>query len=316
MVKICVQIASYRDPQLPTTIASLLANADRPDQFTFGICWQHGPEEDANIYDDNPAFRVFKVPFAKSRGLCWARSITNKLINGEDLTLQIDSHHRFAPSWDTLMLADYASACKLSNMPILTTYLTPFDPENPKDASNVPTIMSQYKFHDNGLLGSMPSYIQNHAQLGGKVSRTRLMSCHFYLVDVSFVKDVPYDDQLYFGGEIEEVSLSVRAWTRGYDFFSPTRDTYCWHEYTRANRPKHWNDHVDWYVQDLTSRERVLHMCGTQHCERLGDLGVYGVGAVRTLAQYEEFIGISFEKKEISKETLNSDEPVGGCAPR
>ncbi len=107
MDKIFVQLASYRDPELLPTISDMLEKADNPEQFVFGICWQYGPEENPNIFDGRKEYRVTKIPFEKSEGLGWARNVTNSLYEGEKYTLQLDSHHRFAEHWDTMLLEDY-----------------------------------------------------------------------------------------------------------------------------------------------------------------------------------------------------------------
>ena len=320
--KIFVQIAAYRDPQLVPTIENMLANADDPLRFTFGICWQHGPDEDPHVFDGNAAFRVAKFEHTESKGLCWARSVTQSLYDGEELTLQIDSHHRFVRGWDTLMLADFAKVPSSCEKPILTTYLPPFSPaEYDRDAltvSRAPTLMSQYRFHPGSrLLGSMPWYIPDFASYGDGLLRTRIVSGHFYLTRGEICREVPYDPGLYFGGEIEEVSLSLRAWTSGYDFYSPTRETIAWHEYTRDNRPKHWNDHSDWGQLEARSRRRFDLLCGRkagteEATEAETDIGVgerYGLGTLRTLREFQAFAGVDFETCRIKKYTLRVGEP-------
>ena len=47
--KIFIQIASYRDVELPMTIKDCIENASNPDNLTFGICWQHGDDEDLSL---------------------------------------------------------------------------------------------------------------------------------------------------------------------------------------------------------------------------------------------------------------------------
>ena len=44
-MKIFVQIASYRDPQLIPTLDSMLENAKRPKNLRIGICRQYHPED-------------------------------------------------------------------------------------------------------------------------------------------------------------------------------------------------------------------------------------------------------------------------------
>ena len=44
--KIFIQIASYRDPQLITTLRDCISNAKYPDNLVFSIAWQHSVEDE------------------------------------------------------------------------------------------------------------------------------------------------------------------------------------------------------------------------------------------------------------------------------
>jgi hypothetical protein len=311
MDKIFVQLASYRDPELLPTITDMLNKADNPDQFTFGICWQYGPEETPNIFDGKKEYRVTKVPFEKSEGLGWARNVTNTLYDGEKYTLQLDSHHRFAEHWDTMLLEDYYQALKKSNKPVISTYCTPFNPTKPID-NFTPCLMSQYEYSYDKLLMSMPWYIQDY-KTRTEVIRARTISGHFYFVNGQFIKEVPYDPDIYFGGYTEETTLSVRAFTHGYDFYSPYRQ-YIWHEYTRNYRRKHWDDHGTSKSTGKTSGERDIfarkktRQLFNQESHGI-DMGQYGLGTVRTLRDYEIFGGFDFNKCRIQDYTLQVKEP-------
>ena len=92
MSKIFVKIASYRDPELVPTIRDLIAKAKYPENLTFGICWQRDETESLEEFTNDPRFRVIDVPYYESKGLCWARSKIQKLWQGEQYTLQLDSH--------------------------------------------------------------------------------------------------------------------------------------------------------------------------------------------------------------------------------
>src|SRR6516164_3213578 len=98
---IFVAIAAYRDPDLILTIEDCLAKARHPERLRFGVCWQHGPEEELPSWITGPQFRIADVHWRDSRGQCWARAQVMNLYNGEDWYLQLDSHHRFAHDWDT-----------------------------------------------------------------------------------------------------------------------------------------------------------------------------------------------------------------------
>jgi len=313
MSKIFVQIASYRDPQLVPTIEDMIKKAKYPDNLIFGLCWQYDETEPVDMFDDNPNFRVSKHHYSESQGLGWARHITNTLYDGETYTLQIDSHHRFVQDWDVIVMEDFQQALLVSEKPIITTYCTPFDPT--ADSSTwipTPCLMSQYEFSYDKLLMSMPWYIQDY-MTRKNVIRARTISGHFYFTWGKFIEEVPYDPDIYFGGYTEETTLSLRAFTNGYDFFSPYR-MVMWHEYTRNYRPKHWDDHGTKSEtkktsgeRDIFARNKTRQLFGTE--EHGIDMGVYGMGDVRTLHDYEVYGGFDFKKCLIQDYTLKVNEP-------
>ena len=311
--KIFVQIASYRDPQMIPTIEDMLAKASHPENLVFGLCWQYDETEDITKYDNDPRFRVSKHHYSESQGLGWARHITNTLYNGEKYTLQIDSHHRFVQGWDDICLEDYKQAKKHSKKPIITTYCTPFNPNDNESTWNpVPCLMSQYEFSGDKLLMSMPYYIQDYKERK-HIIKARTISGHFYFTSGDFVKEVPYDPDIYFGGYTEETTLSVRAFTNGYDFFSPHR-MVMWHEYTRNYRPKHWDDHGKESQTKKTSGERdIFARNKTRQLFEQEDhninMGEYGLGTKRSLRDYEVYGGFDFKKCRIQDYTLKVNEP-------
>lgn len=311
--KIFVQIASYRDPELIPTIVDMVAKAKNKDSITFGICWQYDETEDINSFDHLDNFRISKHHYSESQGLGWARNVTNRLYDGEKYTLQIDSHHRFVQDWDQIVLDDYNQALQVSEKPIITTYCTPF---NPKDCSckydQTPCLMSQYEFSADKLLMSMPWYIQDYKERD-RVIRARTISGHFYFTSGKFIEEVPYDPDIYFGGYTEETTLSVRAFTKGYDFFSPYR-MVMWHEYTRNYRVKHWDDHGVESQTKKTSGERDVYARNKtrqlfEQEDHGIDMGIYGLGNERTLHDYEVYGGFDFKKCRIQDYTLKVKEP-------
>ena len=311
--KIFVQIASYRDPELIPTIDDMILKAKHPENLIFGICWQYDSSEPIDKFDNNPQFRVKKYHYSESEGLGWARHITNTLYVNEKYTLQIDSHHRFVDNWDEMLLEDYNQALMVSNKPIITTYCAPFNPNDDKSTWNpIPCLMSQYEFSSDKLLMSMPWFIQDH-KTRNHVIRARTISGHFYFTSGVFIKDVPYDPDIYFGGYTEETTLSVRAFTNGYDFFSPYR-TFMWHEYTRNYRVKHWDDHSvksetkkTSGERDVFARNKTRQLFGTQSYGI--DMGNYNLGTERTLHDYEVYGGFDFKKCLIQDYTLKVNEP-------
>lgn len=64
--------------------------------------------------------RMLRYPSTAAQGPAWARCQAQRLYRGEEYVLQIDSHSRFAPGWDTSLLR-MLRACP-SPKPVLTTY--------------------------------------------------------------------------------------------------------------------------------------------------------------------------------------------------
>jgi hypothetical protein len=308
---IFVSIASYRDPQLVPTIEDCLAKAAHPERLRFGICWQHGPDEAPLPWLDDVRFRIIDVDWKASRGACWARAEVMKRFCGEAYYLQLDSHHRFADAWDEAAIDELERTG--SSKAVLTAYATPFDPERPDERSHVPMQMDLDRFTGEGIALFRPTELRGW-QRRDRPARARFLSAHFLFTIGDFVREVPYDPELYFIGE--EITLTVRAFTHGYDLFHPTRPIV-WHEYTREYRPnKHWTDHirtpdvdVPWHERDRTSVDKVRRFLESP------EVGPFGLGTTRTLSAYEAFAGVSFRHRKAQEYTKRGEEPPNPPAP-
>ena len=148
-MSIFVSIAAYRDPELVPTLRDCLRQARYPDDLHFGICWQHADDESMPSEFADRRMRVIDVAWQDSHGACWARSEIMNLWDGEDFFLQLDSHHRFVPGWDALLLslAEGSGAAK----PLLTTYGAPFDPRSSAPENGEPMQMDFDHFTADGI---------------------------------------------------------------------------------------------------------------------------------------------------------------------
>jgi Glycosyltransferase (GlcNAc) len=299
--RIFISVAAYRDPELLPTLADCLEKARHPERLYFGICWQFGAEEQP-IWFAEKRFRVLSVDWRESKGACWARAEIMKLWDGEEWYLQLDSHHKFVKDWDVRLLRQARKT--RSGKPILTTYAPHYAPGKPILDSD-PTRMEFDVFTEDGIAlfraGSIPDW-----QSLSRPIRSRFISAHFLFAPSSFIVDVPYDPTLYFLGE--EITLAVRAYTHGYDLFHPS-ETIVWHEYTRNGRPKHWDDNADTFARlDGPSRIRARSLLLD------GEGDPFGLGTVRTVAEYEAYAGISFRYLCCQDFTRQNFEPPN--APR
>lgn len=304
---IFVQIASYRDPQLPLTIADCLAKAARPERLVFGICWQRDPSERLDEYIHDRRFRVITIPYQESRGVCWARHQIQRLYDGEEYTLQLDSHHRFTRHWDekcvkmVKRLHEHDIA-----LPLLTAYAPSFNPTNdPVERTREVWTIRFDGFTPGGSVSLRPAPIPADHWLAEPLS-ARFYSGHFAFTLGRFCVDVPHDPALYFHGE--EISIAVRAFTHGYDLFHP-HIIILWHEYAREGRRKHWEDHGDWHLADTRSHERLRALLGIESPVEEEHFGRFGLGSVRALRDYERYAGICFKQRGVERYTLDDRPP-------
>ncbi len=281
-----MQLASYRDTELPLTIASALESARYPERVTFGICWQYDNLTllDLDGFINDPRFRIDAVHYTESRGCCWARNRTNLMYGGEEYTLQIDAHTRFDPDWDERYIVMLESLGV--HKPVLSTYPAPFEYIDGRES----------RYRDHGMqklvLNRMRSDLTTVFKSvivsdDSKPASSAYLGAGQIFAHGSFCRDVEYDPELYFAGE--EINLSVRAYTWGYDFFCPNEDLI-WHYYQHT-MPLHSMDHQSNQHKQAVSRLREL---------LVGDpavLGKYGLGPHRSRGQFELEAGINFRER-------------------
>lgn len=306
--KIFIQIAAYRDPELLPTLKDCINKAKYPQNLRFSIAWQHAVEDtwdnlDEFINDDR--FSVINIDYKDSLGACWARNALQQLYNGEEYTLQLDSHHRFIQNWDEECINMIKDLQLLGyKKPLLTCYLPSYNPSNdPSDRVNIPWKLDFDRFTPEGVVFFMPSIINDFKKLNHPIP-ARFYSAHFCFTLGSFVTDVPHDPEYYFHGE--EISISVRAFTKGYDLFHPHK-VIAWHEYTRVGRTKHWDDNSEWGKMNLHSLERNRKLLGVDNILNNIDFGIFGLGDERSIEDYVKYAGVSFKHRAVSRATLNKE---------
>lgn len=290
MDSIFIQIVAYRDLELVPTVEEAIAHATHPERLSFGICWQYGSDEEKDYIGQLKGVkncRMIAVPAARARGVGWARALVQKLWQKERYTLQIDAHMRFAPGWDE----DLIKMLKMcpTKKPILSTYPPAYRP--PRELiGDTPSRLEANRFEDAGTLT-----LRGIGDLS-KCSTPQLgtfVAAGFIFASGSIIAEVPYDPNIYFTGE--EVLFAVKAWTRGWDIYHPNRSV-CWHFYnTGKKRVVHWEDHQDWWVQNKVSESRFRQILGMEDAKE--NFGIYGLGNVRSLAEYEAIAGVNFKER-------------------
>lgn len=299
-MKIFVQIAAYRDPELLPTIRHCLERAKYPQNLTFGICWQDDKHDSLKEFENDSRFRIVKIPYLESRGACWARSKTNELYNKEEFTLQIDSHMRFVQNWDEELINIWneLNDCKA----VLTAYPPQYEPEQKEENwKNDVHICNVYGFKDRqtqqrpktpiDVIKRTTPYKAVHVAAG------------FVFGPGSIIDEVPYDPEFYFSGE--ETALTVRLYTHGYNLFHPHK-TIVYHYYERKEQSKHWTDNKNWGAYTLVANDRLNCLLGRNNNY---DLQKYGLGNKRSLKEFEEYSGIYYDKNVVHVDTIAGKEP-------
>ena len=311
MKSIFVQIASYRDPELIPTIKNLIERAHKPQNLKICIAHQYAEEDEWDRLDQfasDGRFIVIQIPHTEAQGTCWARNQIQQHYNGEDYTLHLDSHHRFESGWDTLCINALSDLQKQGfKKPLLTSYCPSYSIDKTVNRDERAYGMKLDKWKDGVALFHPYGMGKTQAPVP-----SRFYSGHFAFTLGKFCTEVPHDPLMYFYGE--EISISVRAYTHGYDLFAPHKPIV-WHEYTREGRSKHWDDHNKWFERDNQSKARTRQLLGVNGevcspCNK-NTFKEYNLGEERTLEDYELYAGIKFKDQTITHRCQQNLPPPG-----
>jgi hypothetical protein len=302
--RIFVQIASYRDPECQWTVKDMFEKATNPERLSVGIAWQYVIGEDDHCFkvETRPKqVRVQRFNARLSKGVCWARSMTQKLWQGEEYTLQIDSHMRFEPDWDQKLI--YMSRQTRSSKPVLTCYPAAYTPPDKLFTGEIFS-MGAKEFDRDGMFTMVGRGISVENAPEKPIPGVFCSAC-FLFAPSAVIREVPYDPNLYFLGE--EITLAVRLWTHGWDLFYPNMPVL-YTNWDRKYRKTHFEDHRDWGSLNRRSHERVHYLLtGEEPADSAALQGIekYGLGSVRTLEQYQRYSGVNFGKKVFNARARN-----------
>jgi hypothetical protein len=307
---IFVSIASFCDNNLLFTLESLFGTVSGELDINVGILDQSFESLSGSVehfqWSDN--VRYLSIHPIHSKGVCWARSVTGNLYDGEDFYLQIDSHTFFKKDWDKLLVEQMEKLGSISDKPIISTYPPPFE----FDIRGKPF----EKFAPGGYLYALrpkeegftrrDSYelkFKVFHEKGGDYARGFHLAGGFIFTLGNFVEEVPYDPRFYFHGE--EQGLALRAYTKGWDIFHPRHD---WipllHLYKQSgvkNDAHHWRTDLEeirrikWVARKRISEKRLADLIECKDAN-----GHFGLGIVRSLDQFIDFSGIDYRVKKIN----------------
>lgn len=311
--KIFVSVASYRDDQCPDTIKNVIEQADHPENLVVVICQQNSLIDRDCLracgkmcHDKN--VKIERLWDTQARGPTYARWRIQQKWEGEEYYLQIDSHTRMIPHWDTVLIN------LLNSLPpkaVLTNYPLEYNIVDRKNRNHSEKEQWQTDKRRSGLfvenIGDDGFFrIQSHytdAVYSSPIPSSA-WAAGFHFSRGDFIREVPYDKYtpfLFFG---EETDIAVRAFTNGWDFYAPPGNV-CFHNYKRGHRRTFW-ERPDQQGCEILSRFRLYHRLGMISEEDLPKdvaetilIEQIPLGTVRTLEDYQRFAHFDLTRERV-----------------
>lgn len=159
--------------------------------------------------------------------------------------MQSDSHLRFAPDWDRHYKEDLRLARSYPKA-ILSTYPSGFKDGDPPymGGPKAPRLCTCEFPGDEGK-HSMIRINTGHDCKSEQDAPTQIayIAAGFFFTRSEFLVDVPFDPYLPWIFMGEEIALSLRAWTHGWDAYAPRKDWIA-HQYRpgKLGLPKFWEN--------------------------------------------------------------------------
>lgn len=298
MASIFVQIASYHDFELPKTIVHALKQKSGKHEIHFGVFNCYYRTNDIYIPKvDN--LKIIEKEAPAGIGVGKSRNIANSLYDGQDYYLQIDSHTRFKKDWDDNLVSDILDyqSCG-SEKPLLTTYPGTYRYDN-----YLQEIIDWGEHVNIIYFGDTPEEFtrnlipgQRAVEPEGTVTQ-KSISAGFIFTVGSF-SEMDFNNKIAFWGE--EIFIAAKAWTSGFDLFTPSKQQifhlYYDHDHRmqRSNRRHIWNDFPQIFEKmDQESKEEIKMIFNTNKVAK------DALGDIRTLDDFGRYAGLDFKNKQL-----------------
>jgi len=257
---------------------------------------------------------VFQMEAELAVGPVFARHIGHRLYRGEYYSMQSDAHVTFTQGWDVDII-EQMEATK-DEMAVLSTYLTDIvgsiDAKTGKSLRHTRPIMCNTEY-EGGVQGKHLRHLSQPEampEITGMPQLQPYWAAGFSFSRGHFIATVPYDlyQPMIFQGE--EMSITLRSFTVGYDFFAPERSV-CFHSYAkfapeRNKVPHFWENSEKYKGTGIKAMDRLLgivHMnpevdpSGWNHAEE----EKYGLGGARTTSKFYDTFGIHVVEKTVER---------------
>ena len=234
---------------------------------------------------------------------------------GEYYSTQSDAHVSFVADWDVGII-DQMEATG-DELAVLSTYLTDvvgsISPSG-KSLRNTRPIMCNTEY-EGGVQGKHLRHLsqpEGVPDIHGSPQLQPYWAAGYSFSRGHFIATVPYDlyQPMIFQGE--EMSIGLRGFTIGYDFFAPEKSV-CFHHYAKGenaekrNKVHHFWEHSDKYAG--TGIKAMKRLLGIVHMNPEVDPSEwnhaeeerYGLGGVRNTSTFYEVFGIDVVNKKTQR---------------
>jgi hypothetical protein len=241
----------------------------------------------------------------------------SKLWGGENYFVQCDSHLMFAKEWDEKYRIEIRATSSYPKS-VLSSYPPGFQESshNAVQESNGARLCtcSTVKEDPNPIvrINTGVGYRGNEP----RPTQIPYIAAGFFFARSEFLIDWPFDPYMPWLFMGEEIALSMRAWTNGWDIYAPRKNLIA-HQYRpgRLGLPKFWETVSRMYHQPGMNNilqekviKRTKYMVGypDSSVEKihaagldlvLEDIQYYGVGSLRSWGDYLEFACMSIDQE-------------------
>lgn len=268
---------------------------------------------------DNSQIRVLYIHETESLGPAMARYYASKFWGGETYYIQCDSHLQFATNWDEKYIKEIKATLNYPKS-ILSSYPPGFQEGHTdgtvKETNGGRLCRCETKLEDPNPILRINNGGQNYRGTEPRPTQIPFMAAGFFFTHATFLKDVPFDPYLPWCFMGEEIALSMRAWTSGWNMYAP-RKNYITHQYRpgRMGLPKFWGTVNRLYGgiamnNRLQSRtiQRIKYLVGYPQTRQnlqnqsdslvLTDLDKYGLGTQRSWRDYMDFAHLTIDEEK------------------
>jgi len=286
---------------------------------------QDGPDVDCveKFCELNPQIcerqiRILRLGEAESYGPFFSRFLNSKLYRGENFYVQIDAHTSFRQDWDDTLLrqmmktpsypysviSNYPPSGEVANAPFWPAFES-FSQERTPSALCGATFEKGFGGHHTVRLRETSRKFLDSSQ-PMRPRHSCFVAAGFFIAHGSYINHIKQDYGMPYLFMGEEIALTIRFWTHGYDVYGPSVNVLK-HFYTRKESPKFWetvNMVFDNYsmhngLTDLII-PRVQRLVGYKDVPAQLDsvysrLEEFGNGKVRTSQQFVQNMNIQIK---------------------